>query len=171
LQIITASPNQAHIIAALGIITFYESYHAFNSTADITHYTAQAFDMDTIRSEIASTNQFYFIVWIDTLPIAYIKININDCPVWIQDHGNAIEIQRIYVLQHYQSQGIGASMFLHALQFAQTHNKNYIWLGVWKENQKANNFYRKMNMQCIGERSFHIGEKKYDDFIYGYKIN
>ena len=46
----------------------------------------------------------------------------------------------------------------------------YLWLGVWKENHRALAFYHSWGFETIGERSFKVGSKIYEDFYLRKKI-
>jgi ribosomal protein S18 acetylase RimI-like enzyme len=46
--------------------------------------------------------------------------------------GDALEIQRIYVLEDFKGKKIGQLLLMEAIAIAQSKKLEYIWLGVWK---------------------------------------
>ncbi|MFM6938558.1 MAG: GNAT family N-acetyltransferase [Aquirufa sp.] len=73
--------------------------------------------------------------------IGYLKVNWGDAQSENQDP-NALEIERIYVLQQYHGTQVGALLYEQALSIAQARKAPYIWLGVWEENPRAIRFYQ-----------------------------
>jgi len=43
--------------------------------------------------------------------------------------------------------------------------KDYIWLGVWEENQRAIHFYRKIGLLEYGKHIFMLGKDKQIDIL------
>ena len=66
------------------------------------------------------------------------------------------------VLDCYQNMGIGKEMVTYIIKFAKSYNKKVIllWGGVVVENDRAFNFYKKLNFQ-IARKWFHPQKKIY----------
>lgn len=170
LHILPASLEHAHLISALGIITFYESYAHVNTNEDLLHYTHKSFHQELIQQELQSPETLYYIAFDDKLPIGYLKLNFASPPeLYIAEPH--LELQRIYVLRTYHQRSVGAALLRQAVHTAQLHHRQKIWLGVWKENHKALDFYFAKNFEILGNRSFQVGQKKYEDYILGLNID
>mgnify|MGYP000950988430 FL=1 len=74
----------------------------------------------------------------------------------------AYEIQRLYVLQEFQGQGIGRALFEYALQLAQESGAGWVWLGVWEKNFKAQKFYAKYGFEKFSQHAFRVSQDKVD---------
>ena len=81
------------------------------------------------------------------------------------DYPEALEIQRIYVLQKYQGKRIGLAMMQQALAVAKKLKKPQVWLGVWENNLKAQAFYQKSGFKKVGSHDFILGSDKQTDYI------
>ena len=81
------------------------------------------------------------------------------------DYPEALEIQRIYVLQKYQGKRIGLAMMQQALAVAEELKKPQVWLGVWENNFKAQAFYQKSGFKKVGSHDFILGNDKQTDYI------
>ena len=68
-----------------------------------------------------------------------------------------LELQRIYFVKDAQSGGKGTRVFNFVLQRAQELAKTKIWLGVWKHNKQALQFYKKHGFVKTGEHQFITG--------------
>ena len=94
----------------------------------------------------------------------YLKLNIGSVQTE-SDYPEALEIQRIYVLQKYQGQKMGLSMMQHAIAVAKKIKKSQVWLGVWEKNLKAQAFYRKSGFEKVGSHDFVLGDDIQTDYI------
>jgi ribosomal protein S18 acetylase RimI-like enzyme len=60
---------------------------------------------------------------------------------------------------------VGQLLYDQALETAQSLNKSYLWLGVWEENLRALNFYRKNGFVEFGSHTFSLGEEDQTDLM------
>jgi ribosomal protein S18 acetylase RimI-like enzyme len=51
------------------------------------------------------------------------------------------------------------------LETAKQFNKSYVWLGVWEENERALNFYKKNGFVEFDKHIFILGEDKQTDLM------
>ena len=53
-----------------------------------------------------------------------------------------MELERIYVLRNFWKHKIGAALMMETIQLSKNKNKNfdYVWLGVWQQNNRAIDF-------------------------------
>ncbi|MGB5647238.1 MAG: GNAT family N-acetyltransferase, partial [Muriicola sp.] len=75
------------------------------------------------------------------------------------------ELERIYVLTHYQGQGIGDWIMEQVIRLAKEAEKRFIWLGVWEKNTAAIRFYEKKGFIKFGKHPYYIGKDKQMDWL------
>lgn len=144
--------------------TFNETFRPQNKDEDIDNYLKQIFTDNNVLKELQNEDSFIYFIYVEDQLAGYLKLNINKAQT--EDFGNEyIEIERIYVLNHYQKMGVGKELYNHALKIAKEYGYNKIWLGVWEHNQKAIQFYKKLGFEKIGEHTFYMGEDKQIDEI------
>ncbi|MDS0524713.1 GNAT family N-acetyltransferase [Clostridium sp. SHJSY1] len=144
--------------------TFNETFKDVNTPEDMNDYLEKAFDINKISEELSNSNsQFYFLYENEELA-GYIKINDTEAQTEIND-SQALEIERIYVLKEFHSKGLGSILLNKAIEIAKELKKSYIWLGVWEENHKALQFYKRNGFYKIGQHSFFMGDDEQIDFI------
>ena len=80
------------------------------------------------------------------------------------------ELTVLYVKNELKSQGIGTSLFNYVKKELQKENKHNMLICCLKGNQIGENFYRKMNGEEIGETEIEIGDKKYKEIAFQFKI-
>ena len=59
---------------------------------------------------------------------------------------------------------------LDSLRIAKKEGNDYLWLGVWQENQRAIKFYKDFGFEIIGVKQFIIGNEVNDDYVMGLKL-
>jgi ribosomal protein S18 acetylase RimI-like enzyme len=125
--------------------TFFESFAQSNSEEDMRKYLDENVSTEKIRTELNNPESSFFIAWQGETPAGYIKLNTGNAQTVMQDE-RALEIERIYVKAEYQGKKLGQMLYEKALEIAQTEKKPYIWLGVWEENPRAINFYKRKRL-------------------------
>lgn len=163
-HIVQCTVNDTDTLLRLSYRTFYEAFEAQNTAENMKAYSDSAFTVEKIRKELSHPDShFYFIYSTETLA-GYLKVNINSAQS--EPMGpDALEVERIYVLQKYHKQGLGKALLNYAHDIARQLNKNKIWLGVWEKNENAIGFYKKQGFKKSGSHSFFMGEDEQTDII------
>lgn len=163
-HIVQCTVNDTDTLLRLSYRTFYEAFEAQNTAENMKAYSDSAFTVEKIRKELSHPDShFYFIYSTETLA-GYLKVNINSAQS--EPMGpDALEVERIYVLQKYHKQGLGKALLNYAHDIARQLNKNKIWLGVWEKNENAIGFYKKQGFKKSGSHSFFMGDDEQTDII------
>ena len=156
-------------LAKLAEKTFRESFEAMNDPIDFQNYILKAFNLEQIRSELTTNDSEFHLLYQDKVLVGYFKINIYQAQTDIKDN-EGMELERIYVLSDFQGNGHGRYMIEAAKEHAQRQHKNYLWLGVWKENKSAVRFYQENGFRIFGEHPYYIGNDKQIDWLMRYDL-
>ncbi|WP_019394415.1 GNAT family N-acetyltransferase [Priestia filamentosa] len=144
--------------------TFNETFKHQNSPENMEAYLEKAFNLEQVERELSNTSSHFFFVYVDNEIAGYLKVNTDDAQS--EEMGDeSLEIERIYIKNNFQKQGLGKYLFNKAIDMAIEHNKKKIWLGVWEKNENAFIFYKKMGFVQTGAHSFYMGDEKQVDFI------
>lgn len=144
--------------------TFAETFADMNSSANMSAYLKSAFDIEKVRSELLNSNSSFYFLYADHILTGYLKLNEAPAQTDIHDE-RSLEIERIYVSKLSQGKGFGQCLIDKATGEAVQRKKEYIWLGVWKENIKAIRFYKKNGFYEVGTHSFFVGDDEQTDYI------
>jgi ribosomal protein S18 acetylase RimI-like enzyme len=129
-------------LAQIGRQTFAETFSAGNTEDNMAKYLEEGFSVHKLEAELSDEySQFYFAIAGGDV-IGYFKLNTGKSQTELKDV-NAVEIERIYVLKAHHGKKVGQLLYEKAIQIATELNAEYVWLGVWEENQRAINFYKK----------------------------
>jgi diamine N-acetyltransferase len=144
--------------------TFHETFAAVNSAEDMAKYLEEELSASKLSVELANPDSVFYFAEEDEQVIGYLKLNFGQAQTELKD-GRAVEIERIYVLAAHQGKQIGQLLYQQALQAAKEINAEYVWLGVWEENQKAINFYRKNGFVEFDKHIFYLGDDAQTDIM------
>lgn len=156
--------NDVTTIRSIGIDTFYETFAASNTEADMQTYLNESFSEDKVSGELSNPESAFYIAWDGDEAIGYLKLNWGNAQTEIKDDAG-IEIERIYVKQRYHGHKVGQLLYNKALQVAAEQERVYIWLGVWEENAKAIRFYTKNGFTPFSKHVFKMGADEQTDIM------
>ncbi|MGT2808624.1 N-acetyltransferase [Streptococcus iniae] len=152
------------LLQELAIKTFDETFGHDNSPEQLKDFYQKAYDLTTLEAELNDPETEIDFLMLDGRPVGYLKINWGSAQTE-QELDGAIEIQRIYILKEFQGQGLGKYLFEYALQMTQATEFNWVWLGVWEHNVKAQSLYQKYGFEKFAEHSFTVGDKTDTDWL------
>ncbi len=165
--------------------TFYDTFSPVNSEENMNKYLEESLSDEKLQSELKNDNsEFYFAVQIldedfskakrteDGIHsteggeqiIGYLKLNFGNAQTELKND-EAIEIERIYVLKEFHGKKVGQLLYNKAIEIAQERNADFVWLGVWEENHKAINFYKKNGFIEFDQHKFVLGDDEQTDLM------
>lgn len=148
----------------IGRQTFYETFFENNTEENMKSYLENDFSIDKIAAELNNeTSEFYFAK-LDNEVIGYLKLNFGQSQTELKDD-KAIEIERIYVLKEFHGKKVGQVLYDKAIEIAKVKKANYVWLGVWEENSRAINFYKKNGFVAFDKHIFKLGDDEQTDIM------
>ena len=159
-----ATVKDSGILAQIGSRTFFETYFNQNDKANIDSYIKKTFNKKRINSEIKNKSSIFLVVSSNDSVIGYIKLRSNKKPKGLNK--KAIEIERMYLVKEFIGRGIGKIIMKKCLNIARDKNYETLWLGVWKRNTSAINFYKKFGFQEFGFHKFKFGNKQHNDLLF-----
>lgn len=161
--------NQAFLedwetLQTIGKETFSETFSGDNSKEEMDLYLEKSFNKEKLTDELNNSDSFFFIAWEEDNPIGYLKLNSGNAQTELQDK-TSLEIERIYVRSSYHGKKVGQLLYDKALNVAKEQRKTYIWLGVWEENLRAVNFYKKNGFVEFDKHIFRLGNEEQTDLM------
>ncbi|RLJ32572.1 spermine/spermidine N-acetyltransferase [Chryseobacterium sp. 7] len=159
-----ASAEDVEIIQSLGIETFSETFAEDNTEEAMKKYLEESFNTEKIKSELNNPDSHFYIAWEEDNPVGYLKVNTGNAQTELQDD-KSLEIERIYVKKSHHGKKVGQLLYDQALEIAQQLKKSYLWLGVWEENLRALQFYRKNGFVEFDKHIFRLGEEEQTDLM------
>lgn len=159
-----ASAEDVEIVQSLGTQTFSETFAEDNTEEAMKKYLEENFNTEKIKSELNNPDSHFYIAWEEDNPVGYLKVNTGNAQTELQDDAS-LEIERIYVKKSHHGKKVGQLLYDQALETARQLSKSYLWLGVWEENLRALNFYKKNGFVEFDKHIFRLGEEEQTDLM------
>lgn len=78
---------------------------------------------------------------------------------------DAVELSKMYVLPNHHGTGAADALIRAGIAWATERGAPAVWLGVNRNNERAQRFYRKHGFEVTGTRSFRLGSAVESDFV------
>lgn len=162
--------NDIDQLQEIGRQTFYETFAGSNTEDDMQKYLDESFSESKLTAELTDPNSEFYFAILDNKVIGYLKLNFGQSQTELKDD-KALEIERIYVLKEFHGKKIGQILYDQAIKIARQKNADYVWLGVWEENPRAINFYKKNGFVEFDKHIFKLGNDEQTDIMMKLKLN
>ncbi|MER2996361.1 GNAT family N-acetyltransferase [Pontibacter populi] len=156
--------NDIAQLQQIGRQTFSETFSEGNTEENMKQYLSEGFTTEKLAAEVDNPNSQFYFATIDNKVIGYLKLNFGEAQTELKNY-RALEIERIYVLKEYHGKGVGQVLYEKALQIADQVKASYVWLGVWEENPRAINFYKKNGFVAFDKHIFRLGNEEQTDIM------
>jgi ribosomal protein S18 acetylase RimI-like enzyme len=170
IEIRKATVSDLETIQKISIQTFIETFAAVNTPENIANYIKDSLNTEQLTDELNNANSQFYLAYSDTEAVGYLKINFGDAQTESFNE-NALEVQRIYVLQNFHGKNIGQLLLDEVKKIAQITNVDSVWLGVWEENHRALRFYTKNGFIVFDKHVFIMGNDEQTDLLMRFEIH
>ena len=165
LELIPVSIDDVKLLRKLSVQTFLETFGAQNTEADMQEYLNNQMSTSQLKKELEHAHSnFYFAYYKDRLA-GYLKLNFESAQRETVGTGTAFEVERIYLLNDFQRQGLGKVLFEKAVALGKEKGYRKLWLGVWEHNTPALAFYKKLGLTVFDKHTFVLGSDSQTDLM------
>ncbi len=132
---------------------------------DTHKYIEFNFTKEKLINQLSNKHSQFYLCYHDTQLAGYLKINTNKAQT--EDLlPDALEIERIYILNQFHGKRIGQTLMKQAYEIAEQKSINEIWLGVWEHNHQAIGFYKKQGFTVFDKHIFTVGNDDQTDLLF-----
>jgi len=164
LSIVRVATTDVLLLQQIGKETFSQTFSAINTEENMTKYLNESFAEIKLQRELDNPLSRFYFAKANERVIGYMKLNTGDAQKE-NPNENALEIERIYVLEEFHGKKVSQLLYHKALEVAKKMSVDHIWLGVWQENFKAIAFYTKNGFVKFGQHEFVLGNEIQIDFL------
>ncbi|UCH48911.1 MAG: GNAT family N-acetyltransferase [Betaproteobacteria bacterium] len=158
LEIRVAEASDAALLAEFGRRTFIDAFAGQISHGDLTAFADKRFGVRQQSAELAEPGTVFFVASSDGQTAGYAKLSESISPSCITD-AQAIELERLYLHGKWQGRGIAKALLYTCFAEARHRVRSGIWLDVWDQNTRAQEFYRRHTFELVGERPYVVGNE------------
>lgn len=144
--------------------TFFDTFSPHNTEENMSKYMNEGFTTEKLLTEIQNENSEFFFALLEDEVIGYLKVNTGDAQTELQNNPS-LEIERIYVSKDFHGKKVGQILYDKALKIVKEKNVDYVWLGVWEENPRAIQFYKKNGFVEFDKHIFKFGNEEQTDIM------
>ena len=145
--------------------SFRETYETATDPLDVRLYTDQAFRPVVLEQAWLSGESGFQLLWQGSRALGYLQSRVSVLE-GSPPAPPGLELERLYLLQGFQGQGLGRRLLEAALVQARRLQLGYLWLSVWNRNERALGFYRHEGFRKAGETLFLLGRQlQFDDLM------
>jgi len=159
-----ASESDAELIADLSRETFYESFAEENTVENMDKFMSEQFTRQKLIDEVKQPWYLFFIAYLEDEPVGYLKLREGSTPMQLESR-SSIEIARIYSVRKMIGKGVGKKLMQTCHEVARQKGKKTLWLGVWKQNHRAIDFYTSWGFEIFSEHEFILGDDVQTDWL------
>ncbi|PQA89478.1 GNAT family N-acetyltransferase [Hyphococcus luteus] len=155
---------EAAALSELGAATFIETFGALYCPEDLQSFLKSAHAPSYYEEFMAKPET---AAWLaeddDGVILGYAMAGPCDLPVEAMPDGSG-ELKRLYLLKEAQGLGLGKALLETALAWLDAHF-THVYLGVFSENEKAQDLYRRYGFEKVGEYDFMVGNHADHEWI------
>lgn len=152
-----AGVEDAALVADLSRKTFYESFAPHNTEENMRIYMEEQFTREMQMAEVGAPGRIFILAYVDDEPAGYASMRATVEKPKGLDNENAIEIVQVYSEQRMIGKGVGPALMRTCVELAREQGYDWVWLGVWEHNYRAQAFYTKWGFERFGEHIFIVG--------------
>ena len=161
MRIVQVHLSELSLLQEISKNTFEETFAAFNTKEDMTHYFEHNLSLDQLAFELLAPASSFYFIYVEEELSGYMKLNFSE----------TFEIERIYILNKFQGIGVGKTLMNFAFDQSKSLGFNSLWLGVWEHNTKAISFYKSLGFSTYGEHDFLLGSDRQRDILMRLELN
>lgn len=169
IKIKRASSSDLTLLQNIGRQTFSETFSENNTEENMIKYLEEGFSVEKLSAELNNPDSEFYFASLENNIIGYLKINHGQSQTELKDE-RAMEIERIYVLKDFHGKNVGQLLYQKAIDIASEKKADYVWLGVWEENPRAINFYKKNGFVEFDKHIFVLGDDEQTDIMMRLKL-
>lgn len=156
IRICEAGPADAALVADLSRRTFYDSFARYNTEENMRLFLEEQFPRERQMAEVGAPGRIFLLAYVEDEPAGYASMRESEPPPGLEG-ANAIEIVQLYSDQKMIGKGVGPALMQACLDAARQRGREWVWLGVWEHNHRAQAFYQKWGFERFGEHIFFVG--------------
>ncbi len=158
------SPDDVPALQRIAIDTLVTTFGPQNAEANIKAYLDRTYGLDTLRQELTETGSRNYLAFFGNELAGFMRLRENNEAQQLLGK-NAIELQRLYVIEKVHGRKIGAALMREGMDYAKQTGYAWIWLGVWEGNPKAQEFYARWGFERFSEHVFLMGDDAQKDWL------
>lgn len=159
-----ATLQDAALIADISRQTFYDTFAAQNTPANMKKFLDEQFTRGRLMMEVGRQGSTFLLAHDGTQVAGYVKLRETHTPPALAGKAS-LEIARLYACKQYIGKGVGHQLMEASLELGREKGKELAWLCVWEHNERAISFYKRWGFEPFGDIDFLLGDDVQKDWM------
>jgi len=169
IEIRPAAFTDMPVLRDLAIETQISTFGEANTHENMAEFIALNYNLPQLQKEWAEPGSIYTMAWEGDQAAGFYRLRLSEEVNHLLGK-NSIELQRLYVTKAFQGKKVGALMMQHTIEYARNKGFEWLWLGVWERNIKAQHFYTKWGFARFSQHTFYMGQDAQTDWLLKLKL-
>lgn len=149
---------------SVAIASYRDTFEQHNTPENMNAFLEEAYNLETLQKEFSENNSRLFLACEDKEVVGFVRLRESD-EAKEQLGANTLELQRLYIATSAQGKSVGKQLMEKAMAYALEKKYEWIWLGVWERNFKAQRFYAHWGFEKFSEHTFWMGDDPQVDWM------
>jgi len=151
-------------VRELAIEVYTDTFAEHNTEENLQAFFNETYTLEKFTAEFSEPGSALYVALDDLKLIGFLRLRLSN-EVEDQLGKNTIELQRLYIHRDYHGGSVSRQLMEEAMAYALAGKYDWIWLGVWEKNFKAQKFYTKWGFERFGEHVFQMGDDPQIDWL------
>lgn len=155
----------AQALAVFSAHSFVETFGALYPADDLKAFLDAKFGVEQQAEEILDYRCHTRLALNKKSIVGYVKmgpLTLSGDP----SDANPRELHRLYVAEDVKGLGVSHVLMEDGLDWAREEGADALYLSVWENNMRAQNFYRRYGFEDFSEHGFYVGRVRDRDLIW-----
>lgn len=161
--------DQVPAMQHVAISSYTDTFADSNTPENLKAFFESTYNLPQLEREFHESGSKLYLALDETEVVGFVRLRqSNEVVSYLGE--NTIELQRLYVLTSAQGKSVGKLLMEQSLDYARTNKFEWIWLGVWEKNYKAQKFYERWGFERFSEHTFWMGDDPQVDWLLRKKL-
>jgi diamine N-acetyltransferase len=164
-----AKPQEMAALRELAIETYLETFEGTATAEDTDLLLKSAYNENRLLEELYEQGSVLYHAFVGDRLVAFLRMRENQ---EVAHHlgKNTFELQRLYVQRDFHGKKVADQLMEIACQEAINRKVDWLWLGVWERNFRAQRFYARWGFERFSEHTFWVGNDPQIDWLFRKRI-
>jgi diamine N-acetyltransferase len=169
IEIREATIHDIPTMREVAISSYTDTFAIHNTPENMEAFYADTYDLKKLQAEFHEPNTRLLLAFEGNNQVGFVRLRMSD-EVENLIGKNTIELQRLYVLTSAQGKSVGRLLMEASMAYAKQGKYEWIWLGVWEKNFRAQRFYENWGFEKFSEHTFWMGDDPQVDWLLKKKL-
>ncbi|MCU0419287.1 MAG: GNAT family N-acetyltransferase [Cyclobacteriaceae bacterium] len=153
----------------LAIQTYRDTFDGTASEEDTRLLLERAYHRDQLTAELHEPGSVLYHAFAGSTLVGFLRMRENNEVEHLLGPCT-YELQRLYIDKAFHGKKLAHQLMTVALAEAEKRNVDWLWLGVWERNVRAQRFYARWGFERFSEHTFWVGNDPQIDWLFRKRI-